>query len=134
MLESIQRNELFVVYQPKIDIVNNKVSGAEALVRWKRNGKALIGPSIFIPIAEEIGFIDKISKFVFNNVISQTEIWKSKGMDIKCSINTSVKELIHDDYTLLVRDMITGRNVNQSDFEFEITERDIAYGDKQADR
>ena len=131
MLESIQKNELFVMYQPKIDIVNNKISGVEALVRWKRNGENLIGPNIFIPIAEEIGFIDKISKFVFDNVISQVNIWKSKGMNIKCSVNTSVHELIHDDYTLWANDIITLKNANRSDFELEITERAIAYDDRR---
>ena len=131
ILESIQKDELFVVYQPKIDIVNNRISGVEALVRWKRNGKDLIGPNIFIPIAEEIGFIDKISKFVFDCVTSQMEIWKRKGIDIKCSVNTSVHELIHDDYTLWAKDLIEGKNINRSDFELEITERAIAYDDKR---
>lgn len=131
MLESIHRNELFVVYQPKIDIVNNRISGAEALVRWKRNGKDLIGPNIFIPIAEEIGFIEKISKFVFNKTISQVEAWKNKGMCIKCSVNTSVQELIHDDYTLWADELVSNRNANRSDFEIEITEREIAYNDKK---
>lgn len=131
ILECINRNELFVVYQPKIDIINNKISGAEALVRWKRNGKDLIGPNIFIPIAEEIGFIDKISKFVFKNVVSQVEIWKSKGMNIKCAVNASVNELIHDEYTLWASDIITGKNADRCDYEIEITERAIAYNDKR---
>ncbi len=131
LLESIQRNELFVMYQPKIDIVNNKISGVEALVRWKRNGKHFIGPNIFIPIAEEIGFIDKISRFVFNNVTSQVEIWKSKGINIKCSVNTSVNELIHDDYTFWAKDIIISKNANRSDYEIEITERAIAYDDRR---
>jgi len=131
MLESIQRNELFVVYQPKIDIVNNRISGAEALVRWKRNGKDLVGPNIFIPIAEEIGFIDKISRFVFNNVITQMETWKSKGMDIKCAVNTSVHELIHDEYSVWANDLIKSKNADRSDYEIEITERAIAYNDRR---
>ncbi|NLY19012.1 MAG: EAL domain-containing protein [Clostridiaceae bacterium] len=131
LLESIKRNELFVVYQPKIDVANNRISGVEALVRWKRNGENLIGPNDFIPVAEEIGFIDKISKFVFNTVTSQMEIWKSKGINIKCSVNTSVNELIHDDYTLWANGIISGKNVNRSDFEIEITERAIAYDDRK---
>ena len=129
MLESIQKNELFVMYQPKIDIINNKISGAEALVRWKRNGEIFVGPNIFIPIAEEIGFIDKISQFVFDNVTSQMEIWKSKGMNIKCSVNASVNELIHDDYTLWAKNIVTSKNADRTDYEIEITERAIAYND-----
>ena len=131
LLESVKRNELYVVYQPKIDIQKNKLSGAEALVRWKRNGEKMIGPNIFIPIAEEIGFIDNISKFVFSDAITRMEIWKSKGMNIKCSINTSVKELIHDDYTLWAQDLISSKNADRSDVELEITERAIAYNDKK---
>lgn len=129
MLESIQKNELFVMYQPKIDIINNKISGAEALVRWKRNGEIFVGPNIFIPIAEEIGFIDKISQFVFDNITSQMEIWKSKGMNIKCSVNASVNELIHDDYTLWAKNIVTSKNADRTDYEIEITERAIAYND-----
>lgn len=131
MLESIERNELFVMYQPKIDILNNRISGVEALVRWKRNGTDLIGPNIFIPIAEEIGYINKISKFVFDNVTTQMKIWKSKGMNIKCSINTSVNDLIDENFTSWAKDIITSKNISQTDFEIEITERAIAYNDKR---
>jgi EAL domain-containing protein (putative c-di-GMP-specific phosphodiesterase class I) len=52
-------------------------------------------------------------------------------MNIKCSVNTSVKELIHDEYTLWASDLITGKNANRSDYEIEITERQIAYNDKK---
>lgn len=131
LLESIQKNELFVVYQPKIDIVNNSISGAEALVRWKRNGKDLIGPDIFIPIAEEIGFIDKISRFVFDNAISQVEIWKSKGMKIKCAVNASVHELIQDEYTAWANGLIASKRADRSDYEIELTERAITYNDRK---
>lgn len=129
LLESIQRNEMFVVYQPKIDIINNKISGVEALVRWKRNGNEFIGPNIFIPIAEEIGFINKISKFVFDNVTTQIKEWKSKGIELKCSVNTSVHELIDDTYTAWANDIITSKKVDRTEFEIELTERAISYND-----
>ena len=129
LLESIQRNEMFVVYQPKIDIINNKISGVEALVRWKRNGNEFIGPNIFIPIAEEIGFINKISKFVFDNVTTQIKEWKSKGIELKCSVNTSVHELIDDTYIAWANDIITSKKVDRTEFEIELTERAISYND-----
>lgn len=131
LLESIEKNELFAMYQPKIDIINNKVSGVEALVRWNRNGNNLIGPSLFIPIAEEIGFITKVSKVVVDKATTQMKIWKSKDMDIKCSINSSVQELVDDKFTAWAEDIIASKNVNQSDFEIEITERVIANSDKR---
>lgn len=131
MLESIHRNELYVVYQPKIDIIHNKITGVEALVRWKRNGNDIIKPDTFIPIAEEIGFINKISKFVFDTITTQMKMWKSQGMDIKCSINTSVHDLMNDNYISWTKDIITSKNVDESDIEIEITERAIAYDDKR---
>lgn len=131
LLEAVERNELFVMYQPKIDIVNNKISGVEALVRWKRNGKEMIGPNIFIPIAEEIGFITKISKFVFDNVTTQMKIWEEKGLNIKCSINASIYELIDDDYLKWAKNMIEQKKINEKDIEIEITERAIAYHNKK---
>lgn len=131
ILESIERNELYVVYQPKIDIINNEITGVEALVRWKRNGNEIIKPDIFIPIAEEIGFITRISKFVFDNITTQMRIWESKGMDIKCSINTSMHDLLEDNYISWAKDIIDNKKVNESDIEIEITERVIAYDDQR---
>jgi len=130
LLESIRRDELFLMYQPKIDILNNKISGVEALVRWKRSGDILIGPNIFIPIAEEIGFIKEISKFVFDHAITQMDEWKRKGINIKCAINVSAKELNDNDFTW-GQETISSKNINRSDIEIEITERAIAYNDKQ---
>lgn len=129
MLESIHKNEMFVVYQPKIDIRTNRITGAEALVRWKRNDKDFIGPNIFIPIAEEIGFIDKITRYVFENAVKQVEALKKKGININCSVNISVHELLHDEYTKWDYDFISEQNADRSDFEIEITERAIAYND-----
>lgn len=130
LLESIEKNELFVMYQPKINIMNNRITGVEALVRWKKNGTEIIEPNIFIPIAEEIGFINRIAKFVFDSVTTQINIWKSKGIDINCSINSSVNELHEEIYTLWAKDIIDRKKVDKTGFEIEITERAIAYNDK----
>lgn len=131
LLESIDKKELFVVYQPKIDILNNKISGVEALVRWKRNGNDIIGPNTFIPIAEEIGFINKISMFVLDNATTQIKEWKNKGINIKCSINMSVNELFDENYALWANYIMAEKDIERSDFEIEITEREIAYNNKK---
>lgn len=130
LLESIRKDELFLMYQPQIDIVNNKISGVEALVRWKRNGDNFIGPDKFIPIAEEIGFIKEISKFVLDNATTQIEMWKSKNIDIKCAVNASAKELLDNKFINSGKETITSKDVSTSDIEIEITERAITYNDK----
>jgi len=130
LLESIDKKELYIVYQPKIDIVNNKISGVEALVRWRKDG-INIDPNIFIPIAEEIGFINKISEFVFDSVTTQLKEWGNKGLHIECSVNASVNELLDENYMLWANNIIVNKNVERKDFEIEITERAIAYNDKR---
>lgn len=131
LIDSIRKDELFLMYQPKIDIVNNKISGVEALVRWKRKGNDLVGPNLFIPIAEEIGFIKEISKFVFENAITQMEMWKSKGINIKCAVNASAKELMDSGFISWGKKTIDDKHVHRSDFEIEITERAIAYSNEK---
>lgn len=131
LIESIREEELFLMYQPKVDIVSNRISGVEALVRWKRAGNHLVGPNIFIPIAEEIGYIKEITKFVFNNATTQMEEWKSKGIDVKCAVNASARDLIDSDFIDWSMEIIESKNISKSDFEIEITERAINYNDKR---
>lgn len=135
LLESIEKNKLFVVYQPEIDIVNNRISGVEALVRWKKSDTEIIEPNTFIPIAEEIGFISQIARFVLDTVTTQIKEWKDKGINIRYSINLSVTELLDENYMSWASGIINGKNIESKNVEIEITERAIAYsGPKLLDK
>lgn len=130
LLDSIRNDELFLMYQPKIDIANHRVSGAEALVRWKRKDKGVVGPNLFIPIAEDVGFIKEITKFVFDSATAQMETWKRKGLDIKCAINVSGMELLDQDFITWGQKMISSRNIDRADMELEITERAVTHNNE----
>src|SRR5690606_37950257 len=90
--DAIKNNELVVYYQPKYDLSNGKIIGAEALVRWKHPEKGLVPPMQFIKLAEEIGIISDIGNFVLNESCIQINEFKKKGKDIKIAVNISVNQ------------------------------------------
>lgn len=90
--DAIERDALFLLYQPKIDLNTNRVVGVEALVRW-RAGEDVILPEAFIPLAEDECLIDPVSAWVIKNGIRQQSVWLAQGTDLKLSINISAKNL-----------------------------------------
>ena len=87
---AINAKQFYLVYQPIVNLQNNKIIKAEALIRWQHPEKGLISPLDFIPIAEETGLIIEISEWVFQQVITDVTVWRRKYcQDLQVSINTS---------------------------------------------
>lgn len=90
--KALANNELFLVYQPKVNLRTGDVEGAEALVRW-RDGDILIPPVEFIPLAEETGLILPLGDFVAATAIQQLAKWRNAGIDVKqIAINVSAPQ------------------------------------------
>lgn len=90
---AIKNNELFMVYQPQINMENREVIGVEALIRWNHSSRGLVPPDIFIPIAEQNNLMKDISSFVTNTTIKQQAEWLKSGVNLRMSINISPKNL-----------------------------------------
>jgi len=123
LLESVKKDELYLVYQPKINLSDNTISGAEVLIRWNIAGKNEVGPDVFIKIAEDIGFIQEISKFAIKNATSHITEWKNKGLNLSLAVNLTSKELIDDEFNEWARQLLKENNFDISLIEIEITER-----------
>jgi len=120
---AIHNNEFSLVYQPIVDIKNNQITSAEILIRWNRPNKEEIGPSIFIKVAEEIGLIKLITKWIAINSLKNYQIWKNKNLEIKQSINVSASELLDDSFREWARKLFDDNNICCKSFGIEITER-----------
>jgi len=131
LLESISRDELYLVYQPKIDLSDNTISDVEALIRWDRGDRKPVAPDVFVKIAEDIGFIKELSKFVLRNATDQMVKWKKMGIEIGCSINITARELLDDDFNEWAKREIAGKKIDRSTIEIEITERVVSSGNKK---
>jgi len=87
---AIKQQQFYMVYQPIVNLANNKISKAEALIRWQHPEKGLISPLDFISIAEETGLIIEISEWIFTEVSQQVKHWRNTYChDLMISINTS---------------------------------------------
>jgi diguanylate cyclase (GGDEF)-like protein len=123
---ALESNEFKVYLQPKYSLNDHsQIIGAEALVRWFRDGK-MIPPGGFIPIFEKNGFITKIDKFVFEEVCKQQKIWMNAHRDkdkIKTiSVNMSRMNLQEPNFVRDLYDICNKYNVPTKYFEIEITE------------
>lgn len=120
-IENIDKH-FFLVYQPKIDVVANKVLGVEALLRWKHPETGLISPARFIPIAEEMGTINALSKWVMNKASRQMRSWNDKGIKMSICINVSPLLFQQADFVESTLHAIEKAGVEPSDVQLEITE------------
>jgi diguanylate cyclase (GGDEF)-like protein len=120
---AIEKDELFVVYQPQIDCINNKIIGFEALLRWKNSRLGFVSPSEFIPIAESSGMIVKIGEWLTERVCHSISDFLLKGISFeRVSINVSTIELKQKGFLSRLLSACNRNNINPSLVEIEITE------------
>ena len=90
---AIDNNELLLHYQPKVDVHDGRIVGAEALIRWRHPEKGMVPPGDFIPVAEESGLVILIGEWVLRAACAQIKIWQDSGMlPRRVAINVSARE------------------------------------------
>ncbi|MGE5466761.1 MAG: putative bifunctional diguanylate cyclase/phosphodiesterase, partial [Ignavibacteria bacterium] len=90
---AIERQELLLHYQPKVDIVSGRIVGAEALVRWRHPERGMVPPGDFVPVAEETGVIVQISAWVLETAVRQARAWLDAGLPpVKMAVNLSARD------------------------------------------
>src|ERR1700680_2249237 len=120
---AVERDELVIRYQPKVDLRNGRIIGAEALLRWRLPGHGDVPPSQFIPLAEETNLILDIGEWVLNRVCLDYRQMQSKGGDPgRISLNLSLKQLRQASFILRCRSVSRRHHVSPPSFELEITE------------
>ena len=123
---AIKNNELYIHYQPKFDLQNNTVVGAEALIRWEHPERGLIPPNIFIPMAEESGIIVDITKFVIEKSCQDCMYWQSLGYsNISVAINLSAVDFRKGNLPQLIFTALANTGLSPHLLELEITESTI---------
>ena len=120
---AIPDNELFILYQPKIDLTTGKLSGCEALVRWQHPTMGLISPLEFIPLAEETGLIIELGLWVLETVSAQIVNWRKRNIAIpQIAINLSGTQFEHPETMHRFFIILAENPFPSSMLEFELTE------------
>ncbi|MEG0806000.1 MAG: EAL domain-containing protein [Lachnospiraceae bacterium] len=122
-------SEQFEVYlQPKYDLANNMLAGAEALVRWMHPTKGMISPVKFIPVFERNGFISRLDYYVWDKVCQILSKWKKDGRELlPISVNVSRVNLYNPKLVKLITDLVDSYDIPHEIFQIELTE--TAYTD-----
>jgi len=119
---AVERNELALFYQPKIDARTREMTGVEALVRWQHPVRGAVGPAELIAVAERFGQIGTIGQWVIDQACRQIRDWDAQGLRIRVAINLSAQQLRQDDLVQRVRRTFEAHRVDPSLITFEITE------------
>lgn len=121
--KAIERNELTLHYQPKIDSMTGEISGFEALLRWTLANGEIISPGQFIPIAEESHLILSIGDWVLTSVCEQIKIWESfLDARMNVAVNLSSQQFDHLDLKKNIKNILFRTGINPQRLELEITE------------
>ena len=128
----IDAGELFVAYQPKLDLKTGTIAHAEALVRWRHPIDGLVPPDRFIPLAEETGVVREITRFVLRRTIADCLAARKAGSPLAVSINVSAADLGQSDFAEEIIWMVSGAGLNPADLTLEITESSIIRSKKTA--
>ena len=86
---ALERNELVLHYQPKVDMASGRIVGMEALVRWQHPRRGLVPPSEFVPFAEETGLVVPLGHWVLLEACRQARDWQRRGADVTVAVNIS---------------------------------------------
>jgi diguanylate cyclase (GGDEF)-like protein/PAS domain S-box-containing protein len=120
---ALERNELFLLYQPQVDLQSGRIIGAEALVRWDHSLYGNVLPAQFIPIAEENGLIPPIGEWVLREACRQNQKWRKLGlMKITMAVNLSAVQFRQKNLGEIIKDVLHESGLAPSGLELEITE------------
>jgi diguanylate cyclase (GGDEF)-like protein/PAS domain S-box-containing protein len=107
---ALERNELSVYYQAKLDLKTGAITGVEALLRWQSPNLGPVSPVHFIPVAEETGIIVPIGSWVLKTVCAQNVAWQRQGLPpIHAAVNLSLRQLIDDNLLIDIRSALRHR-------------------------
>jgi diguanylate cyclase (GGDEF)-like protein len=131
MQAGLKRRQFHFAYQPKVNLIDGSVLGAEALIRWSHPTLGAVGPGEFIPIAERSGLIHRIFALALRTAVRDARLWCSRGLAVPVvSVNASAENLRREDFVEMVRRAMRDLPREQTRLELEVTES-VLFADEE---
>lgn len=123
---ALEKEEFVIYYQPQVNNHTDNIVGMEALVQWNHSKMGLVSPATFIPLVEETGLIINLDQWVMRTGMQQMKTWYDMGLTPgRLSLNLSIKQLQHEDFVQVIKDMLHETGCKAEWIELEITESHI---------
>lgn len=123
--QALKQKDLFLYYQPQIDIKTNRIKGVEALARWRHPVEGMIGPGDFIPMVEQSGLIKPFTLWVLDEAIRQIKSWSQQGINLTVAVNLSVRNLLDQSFPDAIAGILENHGVGVEHLVLEVTESAI---------
>lgn len=120
--EAVERGDIHVVYQPKLDLVADRIASVEALVRWQHPTRGFMRPDLFIPLAERNDRIAGLTLHVLSQTIEDLRGWRRRGHTVTAAVNISAKLLNSHEFIASLRALVERSGVDPAWLIFEVTE------------
>ena len=119
---AIVDGEIVLYFQPKAELATGRIVGVEALARWEHPQLGLIGPSEFVPIAEQTGLISPLTTHVLDRALTQVRIWQDAGEELSVAVNLSARSFLDAQFAVEIPGLLERTGVDARQLELEITE------------
>ena len=132
---AVERDELRLVYQPKVNIESGRITGFEALLRWRSAQLGEVPPATFIPIAERTGLIIPIGSWALEQVCAQVQRWQAEGGPVvKVAVNLAPRQFHQPDLLPLIEAHVRRYDIQPGSLELEITESALMSREQEVDQ
>ena len=123
LYRALERQELFLHYQPQVSGSTKEITGFEALLRWEHPERGLISPEVFIPLAEQSGLISSIGEWVLMMACAQNKAWQDEGYPpVRMSVNLSIEQFRSSNLKRIIQNCLEATGLEPRYLELEITE------------
>lgn len=119
---AIERGEFFLLYQPKLELAGRRVTGVEALLRWRHPQRGILTPSEFIALAEQTAFIQPLTAWVIEHAARQARLWQDHGLKVPIAVNISAHNLVDAHLPTHIVNICHAHGIATDRLELEITE------------
>ncbi len=127
--EALDNAQFFLCYQPQLELSSGRISGAEALVRWRHPERGMVSPAEFIPVAEQTGLILQLTEGVLLEACTQIRAWQDAGLPpIRVSVNLSPADFKRKDLISMIKEILGETGLSAEWLELEITEGMVMSG------
>jgi diguanylate cyclase (GGDEF)-like protein/PAS domain S-box-containing protein len=120
--KALERDEFLLHYQPQVAVRTWDIAGVEALIRWRHPDRGMVSPASFIPLAEEIGLIGEIGRWVLWTACRQQVAWSAKGLDLSIAVNLSGVQFHQSSLLEMIAGVVKETGAAPAKIELELTE------------